>query len=52
MKPTYIATWSTWVILSEFHNFDPYKELEFSIDMGGGNSKDYEFTGDVPGKED
>ena len=52
MKLTYITTWSTWVILSEFHNFDPYKELDFSIDKGGGNSIDYEYTGDVPKREE
>ena len=52
MKLTYITTWSTWVILSEFHNFDPYKELDFSPDRGGGNSIDYEYTGDVPEKEE
>ena len=52
MKLTYITTWSTWVKLSENYNFDPYKEVEFSIDRGGGNSIDYEYTGDVPEKEE
>ena len=51
MKTKLIATWSTWVLLSEYHNFDPYKELDFSIDKGGGNSIDYEYTGDVPKRE-
>lgn len=52
MKPTYIGKWSTWVKLSEHHNFDPYKELDFSIDKGGGNSIDWEYVGDTPKKED
>lgn len=52
MKPKLITNWSKWVYLSELHNFDPYKEIEFSIDKGGGNSIDYEYTGDVPKREE
>lgn len=52
MKTHYVATWSTWVLLSEHHNFDPYKEVEFSIDKGGGNSTDYEYVGNVPKEEE
>ncbi len=51
LKTRCIATWPTWVKLSEHHNFDPYKELDFSIDKGGGNSINYEYIGDVPKKE-
>lgn len=52
MKATIIATWSTWVLLSEYHNFDPYEQVDFSIDLGGGNSRDWEYVGDVPEKEE
>ena len=52
MKPQYINSWKAWKSFAEHHNFDPYKQLDFSIDYGGGNSIDWEYTGDVPEKED
>lgn len=48
MKPIYITTWKKWEELSERYNFNPSVVAEFSIDLGGGNSKDYEYTGDMP----
>lgn len=51
-KTLYIPDWKTWESLGEHYDFDPYKEVEFSIDLGGGNSKDYEYVGDVPKKDD
>ena len=52
MKPLYINTWERWVSLSEIHDFDPYGGHDFSIDCGGGNSVNYEYTGDIPEKEE
>ena len=52
MKTKLIATWSTWVSLCESYDHDPYKTIEFGIDKGGGNSQWFEFTGDIPKKEE
>lgn len=52
MKPIYINTWECWVSLSEIHDFDPYGGHDFSIDCGGGNSINYEFTGNIPKREE
>ena len=52
MKTQYINDWETWKELCEQNNIDPYRTVEFGIDMGDGNSRNYEFGGDVPKKED
>ena len=52
MKTRLITRWTKWVYFSELHNFDPYKQLDFSIDIGGGNTIDYEYSGDVPEREE
>jgi len=51
MKTTIIATWETWKRVCEERGIDPWEEIEFSIDEGGGNSRDFEYIGDVPEKE-
>jgi len=50
MKTKYIPNWSVWVILCEAYDYDPYEIKEFSIDTGGGNSRDFEYIGDIPKK--
>lgn len=53
MKITHITNFETWKKMGEHYGFDPYEQVDFSIDMGGGgNSIDYEFCGDLPEKED
>lgn len=52
MKITYITNFETWKMMGEHYDFDPYENVDHSIDMGGGNSRDYEYTGDIPEKED
>ncbi len=51
MKPIYIATYKKWEELSEIYNFNPSVVIEFSLDEGGGNSKDFEFIGNIPKEE-
>ena len=51
MKITCITNWETWKELCEQNDVDPYKFVDFGIDMGGGNSISYEFIGDIPEKE-
>ena len=52
MKTKYIPSWTVWVILCETYDHDPYMTIEFSIDLGGGNSRDFEYIGDTPKKEE
>jgi len=47
-----IVRWEDWVKLCETHDIDPYEEIEFGIDKGGGNSDDYYYLGDVPEREE
>jgi len=52
MKTTCITNWEQWKTMGEHYGFDPYEQVDHSIDWGGGNSMDYEFCGDVPNKEE
>jgi len=52
MKITHITNFKTWKMMGEHYGFDPYEQVDFSIDKGGGNSIDYEYTGDIPEKEE
>ena len=47
-KTHYITNWETWKELCQENEVDPYKYVDFGIDMGLGNSEDYEFVGTVP----
>jgi len=51
MKPIYITNWQIWKELCWDWGIDPHENVDYSIDMGGGNSKNFEYTGDVPEKE-
>jgi len=52
MKTFYISKWEDWKELCEQNDIDPHETLEFGIDEGGGNSRDYEYIGDIPEKEE
>jgi len=39
-------------MMGEHYDFDPYEQVDFGIDKGGGNSIDYEYVGDIPEKEE
>jgi len=47
-KTHYIVNWGDWKELCEEHGINPYKEIELGFDLGGGDSEDFEFTGEVP----
>ena len=51
-KTKYISDWDTWEELCEFWDVDPHKTVDFGIDDGGGNSTNYEYTGDYPKPEE
>ena len=48
----YINNWRDWQDLAWSYNADPWNELEFSVDKGGGNTDDYYYIGDVPEREE
>lgn len=52
MKITHITNFETWKMMGEHYGFDPYEQVDFGIDKGGGNSIDYEFVGDIPEREE
>ena len=52
MKPYKINNWKEWTELCQYWGYDPYQVVEFGLDQGGGNSIDYEYTGEVPEKEE
>ena len=52
MKIIHITNWETWEKMGEHYGFDPYETVDHGIDLGGGRSVDYEYTGDIPEKEE
>lgn len=52
MKTQHINNWETWKELCEENDLDAYRTMEFGIDMGGGNSRDYEYGGEIPEEEE
>jgi len=53
MKNThYISKWEEWEQLCGEHGVDPHKEVEFGVDLGGGNSENFEYIGDMPEEEE
>ena len=50
-KTNYISNWQLWKELCRDQGIDPYENVDFGIDKGGGNSIDYEYIGDMPEKE-
>jgi len=51
-KTNYISDWNIWKELCEQNDVDPYEYVDFGIDEGGGNSKNFEYIGDIPEKEE
>lgn len=47
-----VNNWETWVDLCDSYDVNPYLNMEFGIDLGGGNSKDWEYVGEIPNKEE
>ena len=47
-----VSDWEAWVDLCDSYDEDPYKTIEFGVDCGGGNSMDYEYTGEIPEEEE
>lgn len=43
-----INRWEDWEELCFEYGLNPLGQLEFGIDMGGGNSEDFKYIGDVP----
>ena len=52
MKTNYITNWETWKELCEENDIDPYVYANFGIDEGGGNSRDFEYIGEIPPREE
>jgi len=46
-----IYEWETWKELCEKNDIDPYENVDFGIDKGGGNSEDFVYVGEIPEKE-
>jgi len=53
-RKTYHTTsdWEVWKEFCERHGEDPYKTYDIGFDLGGGDSEDYEYTGDIPEREE
>lgn len=47
-----IANWEYWKELCLERGEDPYECVDVGIDKGGGSSEDYEYVGELPGKEE
>ena len=53
MKNKYLITdWRVWEELCIYWEVDPHENLEHGEDMEGGDSFFWEYTGDVPEKEE
>ena len=49
-KTYYITNWEEWKGLCTQNNIDPYNNVDFSVDLGGGDSYNFEYIGDFPEK--
>ena len=47
-----IDHWKDWVELCDIADIDPYENVDVGFDRGGGDSEDWEYTGDIPEKEE
>lgn len=52
MPIKYISNWETWKELCEQNEIDPHENTEFGIDLGGGNSEEFKYIGDIPTEEE
>jgi len=46
----YTNDWGEWKEFCERHDEDPYETTDIGFDLGGGDSEDYIYTGDIPEK--
>lgn len=47
-----IYEWEVWQNLCLQYDIDPYENVDFGIDQGGGNSENFEYMGDIPEREE
>lgn len=52
MKTHHISNWDEWKELCEENGIDPYKYADFGIDLGMGNSENWDYIGDYPEREE
>ena len=43
-----INDWDRWVELCSERDINPREEVEFGLDIGGGDSIDFEYIGEIP----
>lgn len=46
-----VYDWGLWKTICEEAGYDPHETVEIGEDIGGGDSVDYEFAGDIPERE-
>jgi hypothetical protein len=47
-----ISNWEIWKELCSSWKIDPYENIEWGEDRGGGDSMTWEYIGDIPEKEE
>lgn len=52
MPTKYIYYWQTWKELCEQNDVDPYENVDVSVDEEGGDSRSYEYVGEMPKEEE
>jgi len=45
-----IHEWHDWVEICNIVGIDPYENSDCGLDIGGGDSMDWEYVGDIPEK--
>jgi len=50
-KVHYIIDWDVWEEFCREQLIDPYEYCDYGFDLGGGDSFDIEYVGDVPERE-
>lgn len=51
-KTHYISDWEQWKKLCEYYGEDPHENVDLGFDLGGGKSRDFEYIGDIPEREE
>jgi len=51
-KSHYTNDWYEWKEFCEKHGEDPYETYDIGFDLGGGDSEDYSYTGEIPEREE
>ncbi|GAG74968.1 unnamed protein product [marine sediment metagenome] len=50
-KIHYITDWEDWEKFCALEDIDPYENVDHGFDLGGGNTFDIEYIGDLPEKK-